>query len=282
VTEGQLFGTDQKQTIGATWPVNKQAFVQWSKSYTPAIAPEAVSGAGKLVAAPKEGEVYFLDFEGAATVDLGTVLAKDNPAGKPTGKAQFTWTARYPADYSTGPLRQALKVEINIHENSTPKQPDTTQDLAIVYHFTQEVTYLPPAKAPESPNPGRAGVVLDAAKVKRSPVSNEVQWTFYYSLPRDGSQKDKTWYCAVEFKGQAAPNDWVELGKRETAHMEVEGQWSGQLKLAEAPAGGYGVHPVRLRRAAGGNRTAPPGVPDSRCSRVGHQRAGFARFAPRV
>ena len=35
-----------------------------------------------------------------------------------------------------------------------------------------------------------------------------------------------------------APNDFVELGKREGVNMEMEGQWNGQLKLAEAPPEG--------------------------------------------
>ena len=42
----------------------------------------------------------------------------------------------------------------------------------------------------------------------------------------------------AEIKGQAPPNDWVELGKREGVNMEMEGQWNGQLKLAEAPPEG--------------------------------------------
>jgi hypothetical protein len=234
LTADGILGTSQKQSVGGSWPVNKQELARWLKHYLElTIEPDAVSGTGKLAAATKEGEAYALDFEASATATLDAALAKVAQGGaKGSGKAQLSWSGRYPADYGTGPVRSAVKLDASVRFTGG----DAAQrDLTFKFHWLQTVSYLPAAKGPESPNPGRAGVLLSAAKVKRSALGNDAEMSVHYSLPRDEAP-GKKWYCKIEFKGPAPPNDWADGGSRDS--LQAEGEWLAPLKLDASPPAG--------------------------------------------
>jgi hypothetical protein len=122
IDDNTAFGTTGKKAVGDSWPPNKALVLksiskgEWEEIFSD-VKEENLSGKVKLANAVKEAGATFLDFEVEFSVtfpgqpkDLGKGLT-----ASVTGRISVTLTARYPADYSTGRVRDTSRMDMTLN-----------------------------------------------------------------------------------------------------------------------------------------------------------------------
>jgi hypothetical protein len=128
---GQVFGTPERKKVGQTWPANKQVLLNLvNKNRTDKLPLDAVAGTAKVVAVVKEGGVRYVDFELTITTtfkDFNETVFNGKPARlKINGENKSIYTYRFPADFSTGPVKSSWKNQIATrHEGTLDGQNST-------------------------------------------------------------------------------------------------------------------------------------------------------------
>jgi hypothetical protein len=111
---GKILATSEPKTAGATWTANKEALLTLiNKNRADKVPVEAVSGTAKVVGIVKEGAVSYVDLEVTVTVtlkDFTETVIRGKPANvKVNSEDKWVYTYRFPADYSTGPVKSSVK-----------------------------------------------------------------------------------------------------------------------------------------------------------------------------
>src|SRR5262249_16707351 len=111
--DADLFGTDRRQKIGATWPINKEAAVAALKGMAADFTADQLTGGGKLLRPVNVNGVDCLELQLTQTVKQPT--AGNPPKGMKGVASSFqrTITETFPADYRTGPVRRVTRVEMH-------------------------------------------------------------------------------------------------------------------------------------------------------------------------
>jgi hypothetical protein len=158
LTADDLVGTTAKQTAGNTWSVNADA---WMKVFNGGannkggIKKDDISGTVKFVKAVEVSGKRYLDFE--ATVNI-KIDVNDPFMGKVKGSVNFFWECRYPADFSTGPVKQTTRVEFDqtMENKIGVKEGTAVNHIKGTLTETMETRYITagdPKAAPYTPRP---------------------------------------------------------------------------------------------------------------------------------
>jgi hypothetical protein len=153
VNNDALFGTKDKKAVGDTWPANVEEVTKvLNQILTPlSVAKENGSGTVKFAKAGEEGGKRYYEFEATAT------LAIKNVGAGPLGAVEFTWQARYPADFSTGATKETVKfaVEVEPGEGPNPGKKGGPITQRIDTTIVTETKYLKPGDPNAPPFTGQ-------------------------------------------------------------------------------------------------------------------------------
>lgn len=158
-TNDDIFGTKHKQVVGNCWPVNIENFLedfQEGAKGALAVKKEDASGTVKFVKVVEEDGKRYFDFEGEVALKLDNVDVKVDQQGlvvKVSGSLVVAWQARYPADFSTGPIMEMIEFDMNIVETFAGADGKCAQvNIELKMHVITETKYITPGdpKAPPS------------------------------------------------------------------------------------------------------------------------------------
>jgi hypothetical protein len=121
---GKIFPAGDKKRARDTWSGSKETHAGLvNKNRTDKLPPEAVSNSARVVAIFKEGGVTYIDLEVTLVVtfkDFRETVYKGQPADlKVNGENKQVFTYRFPADYSTGPVKSSWKNTVNLRQEGT-------------------------------------------------------------------------------------------------------------------------------------------------------------------
>jgi hypothetical protein len=128
---GKIFATSERKKAGDTWPANKDLLWLWAnKNRVDKLTPDMVSGTAKVVGIVKEGGVTYVDLELTVTktfTNFNETMFNGQPCNlKVNGESKEVFTFRFPADYSTGPVKSSWKLTHNLRHEGTLNGQNST------------------------------------------------------------------------------------------------------------------------------------------------------------
>jgi len=134
--DDKMFGTDQPQKVGNSWPVNSEAVAKAFSEQGDGlpISKDDVSGTVKLVSVQKvEGKEYL---EVVADLDVKNIHGQSNGANIESGSMTGHMTALLPADEGARPLDDSMSMKMKM----TAKAPGPNgQDLTVSMNVQRDV-----------------------------------------------------------------------------------------------------------------------------------------------
>jgi hypothetical protein len=142
----RVFGTKNAKKVGDTWSGDKELLVSWiNKTRTDKLPPEAITGSAKVVALVKDGGVSYVDLEVTIATtfkDFNETVYNKKPAKlKVNGEIKTTYTFRFPADFSTGPVKSGWKNNVSQRHEGTIEGENATVQSDIRDSWTETAKY---------------------------------------------------------------------------------------------------------------------------------------------
>jgi hypothetical protein len=167
--DDELFGTREKKAVGDTWPVNKaliaKEFNKGAAGGGLSVQEANCSGTGKFTGVSEQGGVKCLDFEIQVNINQNGPQAMANGVQANVGIAMtITASYRMPADYSTGPLKQSMKLDMKCDIAAQGPGGVANATVALFYNKVETRKYLTTGKGPaeggKGPRDGKKGAAL--------------------------------------------------------------------------------------------------------------------------
>jgi putative sterol carrier protein len=158
----RVFGTAKARKVGETWNGDKELLVSWiNRNRTDKLPADAVAGSAKLVGLVKEGGVSYVDLEVTITQTFKnfteTVFNKKPANLKVNGEIKIVYTYRFPADFSSGPVKSSWKNNTNQRHEGTLEGQNAVMLTEIRDSWTEVSKYaggkVPDKKDDKDPRP---------------------------------------------------------------------------------------------------------------------------------
>ena len=143
--DGPLFGVLESRSPGSTWQIDNQLLVKefnQSAKGLFTIGPNDISGQAKFVGIVKQGNREYFDQEFVNQIRVGRQDAKIFIIK--SAQLDVTIKARFPADYSTGPILKTIKSITKADYEMVAGHPLAGQPISMdsIESFTEETTFL--------------------------------------------------------------------------------------------------------------------------------------------
>jgi hypothetical protein len=126
----KLFATDKKQIVGTPWPIDHTEVLQVLNQLNFGVPKEKFTATCRVHGIVKEGGKEYHDLE---VVLYCNVTNTQNAGGVPINQYSMNAVikARYPSDYSTGPVRRSLTMDTTVDIGKTGQNLKGSEKLKI-------------------------------------------------------------------------------------------------------------------------------------------------------
>jgi hypothetical protein len=132
--DADLFATNRRQQIGATWAIHKGVASKMFKGIAVDFSADQLTGGGKLLRPVTLNDVECLEMQFVLTVKQAAASAPPKGLKGVASMFQKNSTETYPVDYRSGPVRRLTRVEM--HEQYRGIPGTQQEDLAVEFTST--------------------------------------------------------------------------------------------------------------------------------------------------